>query len=174
MRAIGFEAIRTALPSWAIEALSVATHLGDYEVVVAIAVVGAVVLEDIDADRIGMVVVALGAIGLATVAKATFGLPRPPGAGVGGYGFPSGHALGSTVVYGLIATRIGTRRAAIGAAAIVATIGLSRVAIGVHYPADVAMGMGLGLAFLAITLAALEHHPGEVSSERVAPGGTQE
>ena len=177
MRAIGFEAIRSALPSWAIDVLAGATHLGDYATVLIVAFVGVLVLEE-EGDRIPYVVIALGAIGLATVAKAVIGLPRPPGAGIGGYGVPSGHALGSTVVYGLIAHRIGTRRAAIAAATIVAAIGLSRVAIGVHYPTDVLVGYGLGLAYLAIALAALEERSApveiEVSSEVATDGGTHD
>ncbi|AEH38868.1 phosphatase PAP2 family protein [Halopiger xanaduensis] len=176
MRAIGFETIRSALPEAAIEALGVATHLGDYSVVVLVGMIGVAVLEE-EGDRVPFAVVVFGGIGLATVAKIVFGLPRPPGAGIGGYGFPSGHALGSTVVYGLLAHRIGTRHAVIGAAVVVAIVATSRIAIGVHYPTDVLAGVGMGAAYLVLALSALEEWPQperEVSNDRLATDGGSE
>ncbi|WP_276255604.1 phosphatase PAP2 family protein [Halomontanus rarus] len=127
------------------------THLGDYWVVTAVAI--AIWLGSERDSGPWPVVVVLGAIGLVTLLKATFALPRPPGAGIGGYAFPSGHALGSTVVYGMLALRINTREAYLGALALVALVSFSRVAIGVHYPLDVAVGMGVGLAYLLGALA---------------------
>ncbi|WP_175416354.1 phosphatase PAP2 family protein [Natrinema versiforme] len=97
------------------------------------------------------VVAVLAAIGLTTVLKSAIGLTRPPGAAIGGYGFPSGHALGATVAYGLAADRleIGSRRARVAVATIVVgTVAASRVVIGVHYPIDVVAGLLLGLGVL--------------------------
>lgn len=99
-------------------------------------------------------------VGYAVVASATvvalkglFALPRPPEAlhlvGAEGYGFPSGHALGSTVVYGAVALEFGRRwdrrLVAAGTAALVAAISLSRVVLGVHYLGDVLAGAAVGL-----------------------------
>lgn len=112
-------------------------------------------------------VVAYGA--LVVVLKEAFLLPRPPGAsdppGVGwlqpavelplttaeGSGFPSGHALGSTMVWGGLALVLerGARRTRLGfAGAVVAVVALSRLVLGVHYLVDVVAGVALGVVVL--------------------------
>ncbi|MCP2323503.1 membrane-associated phospholipid phosphatase [Hamadaea flava] len=72
--------------------------------------------------------------------------------------FPSGHALGSTVSYGAILwlclPLLPQRRLEVAAstvAALVALVGFSRVALGVHYVSDVAGGWLPGLAWLAMS-----------------------
>ncbi|MFC7172476.1 phosphatase PAP2 family protein [Haloplanus litoreus] len=106
---------------------------------------------------------AIGAFALTLALKHAFSLPRPPGAGVDGYGFPSGHAIGATVVYGgLLSVLPSDRRspAAVAAAGtLVVLVAASRVVIGVHYLVDVAVGVAVGLAYLA---AALRIGPGLV------------
>jgi membrane-associated phospholipid phosphatase len=87
--------------------------------------------------------------------------PRPPGeplVSAVGYSFPSGHTLNSTVTYGLVAlvaarSRLppALRRIAVAVGVIVpAMVGLSRIALGVHYPSDVLAGWLGGLAFVAL------------------------
>lgn len=74
------------------------------------------------------------------------------------YGFPSGHTMGSTLLYGclaLIATRHSKKpwsRAAIYALAIVwiSLIGLSRIYLGAHYLSDVVAAIAIGSAWLAL------------------------
>ena len=66
-----------------------------------------------------------------------------------GFGFPSGHAVGATVVYGGLALLVGGRRAYAAAAALVAVISLTRVVLGVHYLVDVVAGVAVGAALLA-------------------------
>jgi len=92
--------------------------------------------------------------------KATLARPRPPGAELlaGGFSFPSGHALNSTVTYGLIAllawrSGLPARARCVVMAALVALIilvGLSRVGLGVHYPSDVLGGWLAGLVIVAV------------------------
>ena len=103
--------------------------------------------------------VALGGLALTLVLKTFFALPRPPRGlhliHASGYGFPSGHAIESTVVYGTLAVvlDIGTRRTrAVGAAGLVALIALSRIVLGVHYAVDVIVGVGVGVSFLVTVL----------------------
>lgn len=98
----------------------------------------------------------LGAFALTLALKGLFALPRPPASlHVGhatGYGFPSGHAIGSTVAWGLVALALdrGSHRGRTSVAALVVTIvATSRVVIGVHYVVDVVVGVGVGLAYLA-------------------------
>ncbi|WP_224336971.1 phosphatase PAP2 family protein [Haloprofundus halobius] len=97
----------------------------------------------------------LGGAALAVGLKAGFALPRPPAetalVAETGYGFPSGHAVIATVLYGGLATLVdvghrGVRYAA--ATVLVLVVSLSRVVIGVHYVGDVLAGAALGAAFL--------------------------
>ena len=115
-----------------------------------------------------LVVTGLGALALDPAIKLLVGRLRPmvptPVAVAPGNSFPSGHALDATVFYGvmllvflpIIPRRL--RRLVIGLAiALVVMIGISRVALGVHYPSDVAGGWLLGVAWLGITAHAFGH-----------------
>ena len=127
---------------------------------------------------------AVGATALTVGLKAAFALPRPPGAATStlpgwlpsalgglyhnfttgdGFGFPSGHAIGSAVVYGGMAallTDFSTRRRrALVAAGLVGLVTLSRLVLGVHYLADVVVGVAVGLAFLAVVLGVSRNLP---------------
>jgi membrane-associated phospholipid phosphatase len=73
----------------------------------------------------------------------------------GGYGFPSGHALVSTISYTLFAFLV-ARLEASGrlrvvtfavAALLIVLVALSRVYLGVHYPSDVLAGMLVGFTW---------------------------
>jgi len=74
------------------------------------------------------------------------------------YSFPSGHAMNSTIVYGMLAYILITLRARQTAAKLgivlftvllVLGIGFSRLYLGVHYPSDVLGGFAAGIAWLA-------------------------
>lgn len=65
-----------------------------------------------------------------------------------GYSFPSGHSATAVSVYGSIAREVKKRWMWIIAAAVPLLIGLSRFAVGVHYPTDVLAGWGIGLLAL--------------------------
>ncbi|WP_135534811.1 phosphatase PAP2 family protein [Halostella pelagica] len=122
--------------------------------------------------------VAIGAIALTLALKYAFALPRPPAdppalpgsvpavleplyeetVSADGYGFPSGHAVGSAAVWGALAlwTDIGTRRQRfLAAAALVAVISVSRLVLGVHYLVDVVAGVAVGGAYLAAVAVAV-------------------
>ncbi len=69
--------------------------------------------------------------------------------------FPSGHTIAATAFWGLVAVdlEIGRRRHRLAAAAaIAATVGVSRVVLGVHYPGDILGGAVVGAAYLAAAL----------------------
>jgi len=78
-----------------------------------------------------------------------------------GPSFPSGHAMNSLITYAsvvVVVCVISRRRAvpaAVGAALVVAAIGFTRVALGVHYVSDVLSGWLAGTAWLAIAILAL-------------------
>ncbi len=109
-----------------------------------------------------LVVTGVGALVLDPSLKLIVGRLRPivdtPVAGATGSSFPSGHALGSAVAYGALllvflpAVPRRLRGLAVGVTtAIVLTVGLTRVALGVHFVSDVLAGWLLGLAWLGVT-----------------------
>jgi undecaprenyl-diphosphatase len=76
------------------------------------------------------------------------------------FGFPSGHAMAATLLYGFLAA-IGVRQvqawrwrvlAVLAACMLVVLIGFSRLYLGVHYLSDVLAGMAAGSAWLALCL----------------------
>jgi undecaprenyl-diphosphatase len=75
-----------------------------------------------------------------------------------GYSFPSGHAMGSTVVFGALsylafryASQWRWKSAAIAlAATLIAAVSLSRVYLGVHWISDVGAGIFGGLAWVSV------------------------
>ena len=83
-----------------------------------------------------------------------------PVADAPGLSFPSGHAMGSTVTYGVLllvflpAVPPRWRRAVIRAVvALVLVVGLTRIGLGVHYPSDVVAGWVFGVLWLAVSTA---------------------
>jgi undecaprenyl-diphosphatase len=81
-----------------------------------------------------------------------------------GWSFPSGHAMGSLVAYGMLAYLLvrdpkgrPPRMAIVaGAVALVLLIGLSRMYLGVHYFSDVVGGYAAGMVWLAACITGLE------------------
>ena len=74
------------------------------------------------------------------------------------YSYPSGHALGSVVLYGFIAYLMATfyprYASAIYAIAIVLMLGIgfSRLYLGVHWPTDIVGGYGVGLLWITVCI----------------------
>jgi undecaprenyl-diphosphatase len=81
-----------------------------------------------------------------------------------GYSFPSGHALAATLLYGLLAVfavlAFDTWRqrapAVLGAVVMILLVGFSRVYLGAHYLSDVLGAVAAGLAWLALSLTAVD------------------
>lgn len=117
--------------------------------------------------RLAVLVVLTGAGGLILnpVVKELVARLRPvvetPVYRTDGWSFPSGHAMGSLVCYGILllvfapVLHMSARRVVTGCAVLlVVAVGLSRVALGVHYLTDVVAGWLLGSLWLvAITVA---------------------
>ncbi|MCU1463198.1 MAG: phosphoesterase PA-phosphatase related [Acidimicrobiales bacterium] len=137
------------------------TRLGDPRLL-AVVVVVAVVLLVVRRRRADAVFVAsVGLTGglLNRVAKAVIGRARPSPYRrfivVHGQSFPSGHAMGVTVVVGALLfvlwPRLSRLARVIGAAAgalLVILVSASRVVLAAHWPADVVAGVLLGAAWV--------------------------
>ncbi|MGM0605133.1 MAG: phosphatase PAP2 family protein [Halobacteriota archaeon] len=154
------------------------TQLGDVWFLLLIAgvlYIGGTTLPRIGIDRRrGLFVFALVLtyISLIGTVKAVFQLPRPPGAGTPpdlswvpsflavlienmttaeSHGFPSGHALGSTMVWGGLALVLerepATKRFGF-ASGLILLIAASRLVLGLHYVVDVVAGITLGAVVL--------------------------
>src|SRR5215217_3068060 len=113
-------------------------------------------------------VVVLGGEVLNLLLKDLFARPRPsfehPLVVETSYSFPSGQAMESLVVYGMLAyfavlTSRSQRMRVVsvcGAAVVVALIGFSRVYLGAHYVSDVVGGFAAGGAWLSAVITAWE------------------
>jgi len=114
--------------------------------------------------------VLLSGIALSTILKQWIGRPRPQLVAhldhASSLSFPSGHALNSTLFYltvALIIAQFLRRRSQrwilYGAAiSLLLGTGISRIALGVHYPTDVIAGWVIGAAWLGLWLAAARLH----------------
>jgi undecaprenyl-diphosphatase len=131
-----------------------------------------------------LLVAGAGALVLDPVLKTLVGRLRPvvahPIAHGTGDSFPSGHALGSIVVYGALflvfqpAARGKWRRVLTAVAVtVIAAVGVSRLLLGVHYVSDVLGGWALGITWLGLTAFAFElsrHVAGEPATDPLTEG----
>lgn len=171
-RGIGeLDPIQNVIPEWLAVVVALLTQLGDIWFLTLLLTVlywvGVPNREDV-------AVVAgswLAGMGLYKGLKEVFGFPRPDQplldpdllplgveqlyeatAMASGYGFPSGHAVNTTIVYFGLAYVLPVstpRRRFVGAGTIVATVSFTRLALGVHFLVDVIVGVGVGLALLS-------------------------
>ena len=157
-------AIREAIPSWLIPVFVAITWLGNVGVfMVVFALDYWFGNHRRGAHAIGVII---GGMALIALLKAYFAVPRPPTEvnviPISGFSFPSGHATGSTIAYGILAfdLDLGSRRLRFAAAGVlVALIALSRVVLGVHYVRDVVAGVVIGSAFLLGVILLTRHTP---------------
>jgi membrane-associated phospholipid phosphatase len=162
------ESLRAQLPLPLLHTVAVVTHLGD---TLWIASVAAVVLLILLLRRRGELAIAwtvalLGILPINGGLKVLFHRERPlhdhgfiiePG-----WSFPSGHAFGAMVFYGMLAyvlLRFSPRypRAIIATAILlIGVVGISRIVLQVHYFSDVLAGYAAGAAWLVSCIGASE------------------
>jgi len=171
-RGIGEFAVQELIPEWLAVVIALLTQLGDFWFLSL--VLGTLYWTHAEKqDEIAVVVgLTLAGLGLYRGLKEVLALPRPDEppldpellpwliqpvweltATAGGYGFPSGHATSSTLVYFGLATvlSVGTRRRRFAVAGLlVSIVGFSRVALGVHFLVDIVVGVVLGGLLLAV------------------------
>lgn len=96
------------------------------------------------------------AVGVADVLKGLVQQARPgpawavPGALASGYGWPSGHAVFAIVLGGLWIRYLRSVWVRLALAGLILTVAVSRIALGVHWPSQVASGLLLGGLFAAV------------------------
>jgi membrane-associated phospholipid phosphatase len=178
-RGIGeFDPIQETIPEWMAVVIALLTQFGDIWFL-ALVLASFYWIGSPNRDDIATVAgVWLAGMGLYKGLKEIFGFPRPDEpllepellpivvqqlyevtAFATGYGFPSGHAVNTTIVYLGLAhvLTVSTRRRRFAVAAgLIATVSFSRVALGVHYLVDVVVGVGVGLALLVAVKAILD------------------
>lgn len=139
--------------------MSAVTWLGNGPTLAGVAVAAVALLVALR-QRVPALFVAVTAVGagaLNALLKVAFSRPRPllvaQLAHAGGYSFPSGHAMASAAIYGALVVvavrRFPERRWWVVAPCLllVASIGVSRVYLGVHFPSDVIAGWALGASW---------------------------
>jgi undecaprenyl-diphosphatase len=164
------DAIGASVPWAALVAFSWLTHLGDFELLAPVCVaVGWLLWRKAHHGLALGWVMALGGIVLLNPAlKRIFARARPVHdhglAMETSFSFPSGHAAGAIVSYGMLmylALRLLPPRwhvpAAMAAAAAIVTIASSRVFLQVHFASDVVAGLLTGLAWLLVCVGSLEY-----------------
>lgn len=152
-----------------LQAMSIVTHLGDTSVLTGLVVTAAAVLllRRRTTLAASFALAAAGGGLLIRTMKAVFERTRPERlhdlSPVHGYSFPSGHAAGSMLVYGLGAYLLirhlpRTWHLPTGAVALllIVTVGASRVLLQVHYASDVLAGWMLAASWGALCVAGYE------------------
>jgi len=144
------------------------TFLGEPNLLLALSVSLGIILwvRKHRSEATTIAVTGAGAIGLNILLKQLFARDRPllweRTVDVRFYSFPSGHAMISMVIYGLLGYFLGSRfpkqRWWIYSLTVVlvAAIGLSRLYLGVHWPTDVIAGDTAGLVWLIACILSLE------------------
>jgi undecaprenyl-diphosphatase len=158
--------IARELPTWVEWLARPFSWLGGWIGITAVTVVACVLLlrERSWLDLGVVLAVVLGSQLLVTLLKSWFDRPRPTVGPVvplpSSLSFPSGHAATGAACLGVLAVLLAQRMTSRQArtwlwtlvAALAVAIGLSRIALGVHYLSDVLAGWCLGIAWLAACL----------------------
>jgi undecaprenyl-diphosphatase len=155
-------AVENRTEAWT-QVMKVLTTLGNTVTLSVVVIATVVVFSTLRQPRLAVLVGVGSVIGYGAMVglKHVIGRDRPPSGDrlleIETYSMPSGHAMMSTVVYGLIAVAayqgsiwVRTHRWVLPAAPILAAaIGWSRVYLGVHWLTDVIAGWIIGVIYVA-------------------------
>ncbi|TYT62137.1 phosphatase PAP2 family protein [Natrialba swarupiae] len=182
------ELIRRLLPEWTVPLFELTAVLGDELLVVAVLLgigvvdVGRSIRSDDDrllsADVATLLGIVLGGLALTLALKTALDFSRPPASMQAvprdSAGFPSGHTMAATILWGALAAWIdrGTPRVRLLAAAIVVSlVGVSRLALGVHYLVDVLASVGVGAGYLLVATRIADGEPTRAFAGATVLGG---
>ncbi|MEH2089539.1 phosphatase PAP2 family protein [Nostoc sp.] len=144
------------------------TNLGNPSTVVIVAGITILLLwwRRYQEETKAFVFACIGGLILNTGLKLFFSKPRPELwhqlISEKSFSFPSGHALGSMVLYGFIAYELAIHYPNFAkviyslTVILIAAIGISRLYLGVHWPTDIIAGYGVGFLWLMICITMLK------------------
>lgn len=155
------DAIHKAGAPLRFEIAGAVTHLGAYPVILGFALLGLIALLVRGESRRALLLTLLVTTGplFVELQKNWFGRLRPHDqdhlVALQSYAFPSGHSANALLIWLGLALLVvegpRPRRLAIaGALAVAATVGFSRMVLGVHWPSDVIGGWALALFWLLL------------------------
>ncbi len=170
------ELLRTVLPEWTVPIFELVAVLGNELVVVGILLSLAVrdlsrsirrgSEQPVSDETAFVLAIVLGGLAFTLVLKTAFGLSRPPSSiqatSHEGNGFPSGHTMAATILWVTLAIwseRFTARRRFAAASLVVGIVGLSRLALGAHYLADVLASIAFGVGYVLLAAALTEQKP---------------
>ncbi|MEM7591178.1 MAG: phosphatase PAP2 family protein [Cyanobacteria bacterium P01_A01_bin.83] len=148
--------------------MQIITRLNDPDVVSVIAAVALILLlwRRCYPEAKTFVINCAGGVILSYGLKSVFGKVRPDlwqsAIEEVSFSYPSGHALGSTVLYGFLAYLFATRFPHLSllfyfiAIILIGVIGVSRLYLGVHWPTDIIGGYGIGFLWLTFCITILK------------------
>ncbi len=157
-RGIGELRVLSDIPEIVVAVFRILTHLGSpYTLFAMISILYLFGRRGLLVRRRAAFILAIeiAAIAITVGLKHLFALPRPPVSYRSGFGFPSGHAIGTTVFWGaaaLLTERWQWWRRVALAGGVIIIVAASRVIIGVHYVVDVFAGIAVGVALLALII----------------------
>jgi membrane-associated phospholipid phosphatase len=167
--AVVTNSIRTHVTAVPLQIFTVLTYFGDRPMLFAIGGIATVLLwrRHHRLLAVGTAATLAGNAILNPLLKQFFERLRPLNeqglAGEVGWSFPSGHASGAMVTYGMlayVALRILPSAwhlpVVLGVISLVLTVGFSRIFLQVHFPSDVAAGFASGLAWLSLCILSIE------------------
>lgn len=192
-RGIGeFDPLQDQIPEWGAVVIALLTQLGDVWFLTMVLALLYWVGTPSRAEIATVGGVWLTGMGLYKGLKDLFAFPRPDEplldpdllpiaveqlyeltAFASGYGFPSGHAVNTTIVYFGLATvlEVGTRRLRyLVAGFLVGIVGFTRIALGVHYLVDIVVGIAVGAAVLIGIGGPARRHLGDAATGTLAAG----
>jgi membrane-associated phospholipid phosphatase len=147
---------------WLVSVMVVITNLGSGFVLTIVSALVAGVCVWRHERRLALILAANGVLILALelILKHVFGRARPtlfPEISLpADSSFPSGHSMGSMAIYGTVGLALSAlypehrRLALVVTPLLIATIGFSRIFLGVHWPSDVAAGFAAGVPFVLV------------------------
>jgi membrane-associated phospholipid phosphatase len=155
-----------ALGDWLVLPMQIFTYLGNKEFYILVAPTILWCFDVALGLRIGLLLLTSGSIN--NILKMTFGLPRPYWVSKDiqafdwrpTFGLPSGHAQNALVIWGGLATWLRKRWLTVTCILLILLISVSRLFLGVHFPADTLGGWLFG-AIVLVSFVKLEKPIGQ-------------
>ena len=146
-----------------------AAHAGDTltRLIIAAVIVGYLAVRRLWRLALFAIVAIGGGLGVVNLVKILVDRTRPalpdPVAHAAGASFPSGHSMGSTIVYGVIVllllpalSPLGRWLTVTAATLVIAAVSVSRVLLGLHFTSDVLAGVLFGVGWLCVSVGACQ------------------